>query len=109
MKSMILYVSQIKSKHVEYCKCLVKVGLHVLDQSFHIISLYRKFLVHMKYDFTLLTPLSFQKADSHICLYAKYDLFQVFVSEASPHLPPVSQSPNLVKILSGHLLNGWMD
>ena len=46
----------------------------------------------MKYDFTLLTPLSFQKEDSHICLYAKYDLFQVFVSEASPHLPPVSQS-----------------
>ena len=67
------------------------------------IVLYRKFLVHMKYDFTLL------KADSHICLYAKYDLFQVFVSEASPHLPPVSQPPNLVKILSGHLLNGWMD
>ena len=57
----------------------------------------------MKYDFTLLTPLSFQKEDSHICLYAKYDLFQVFVSEASQHLPPVSQSPNLVKILSGHL------
>ena len=88
---------------------VLEVGLHVLDESFHISYLYRKFLVHMKYDFTLLTPLSFQKEDSHICLYAKYDLFQVFVSEASPHLPPVRQSPNLVKILSGHLLNGCMD
>ena len=83
---------------------VLEVGLYVLDE-----SLYRKFLVHMKYDFILLTPLSFQKEDSHICLYAKYDLFQVFVSEASPHLPPVGQSPNLVKILPGHLLNGCMD